>query len=117
MKESDDDLRTAFQRWRTQEAEAAPCFPGIPERSRRQPAKRAVWLLPASLGAAAAGLVLLLLGFPHPAEQTLAEALPHPLLSPAEGKTSFLAGLTPKNAGFTSDFLQPTRGNSPDRLF
>ena len=117
MKEPDDDLRTAFQHWRDQEAEAAPCFPGIPERSRRQPAKRSVWLLPASFGTATAAVIVLLLRLQHPIEQTLAEALPHPLLSPAEGKTTFLAGLTPKKAGFTSDFLQPTRGNSPDRLF
>jgi hypothetical protein len=115
MNDSDDGLRSAFQRWRSQETEAAPPFPGIPKpRALRTVQRR--FPLPTSLAAAAALIVLLLTHLQRP-QLTLAEALPRPLLSLAEGNSAFLSSIPDPNTFFGSDFLQPTRNHSPQPLF
>ena len=109
----DDDLRSAFQHWRTQESQATPPFPGrSPARSlRRQPGSLPG--LPWVLAWSAAALVMLLLSISLPRRHspTLAEALPRPLLAPAEAHSKFLADFPGPDGDF-SDFLRPT-GSRP----
>lgn len=106
MNHPDDDLRSAFQHWRRQEAELAPPFPGIPEPSQARHWPRH-YLLPASLTAAAA-LVVLWLALPRTIPPTLADALPRPLLPAASAEAAFLGTPEPRQpSAFASDFLQP----------
>jgi len=109
MNGPDDDLHSAFQRWRSQEAAAASPFRGIPA---RQPARRLPLLLvPLTLGAAAVLFVLVMFSPPRPSNRSLTEILPRPLLAPSRGEDSdFLAGSAPRKRPLTSDFLLP-----PDR--
>jgi hypothetical protein len=110
MIDPDDDLRQTFQRWRAQDAEAAPAyreFPATPSASTASfPHFRPVMIL-----GVASLLVLLSLTFwfarPQPIT-TLAEALPAPLLAPPPaggfslpGPSHLLSQTSP------SDFLFP----------
>lgn len=113
MTHPDDDLRSAFQHWRTQDSQAAPAFPGrVPARSPRQP-PGSLPGLPWVLAWSAAALVILLLSISRPRHHTptLAEALPRPLLAPAEANAKFLANVPGPDRDF-SDFLRPA-GSRP----
>lgn len=104
----DDDLRSAFQHWRTQESRAVPEFRGQGSVRSRRP--QAAWSLsfPPALawGAALAMLLIAFVWVIPPRQITLAEALPRPLLAPPETPRTFLAGFPEPEGAFT-DFLQP----------
>jgi hypothetical protein len=110
MIDPDDDLRQTFQRWRTQEAEAAPAyreFPAPPSAS----AASFPYIRPVMILGVASLLVTLGLAFWLPLRRpmtTLAEALPAPLLAPPPaggfslpGPSHLLSQTSP------SDFLFP----------
>ena len=117
MNEPDDDLHSAFQHWRSQEAAAASPFRGIPIPARQ--AARRPWLLPVALTFAAAAAVLLVMFSPHrQSNSSLTEILPRSLLAPSgEDGSGFLAAPAPRKRPLTSDFLLPPGRTAVPPLF
>jgi len=100
-----DDLRQAFQDWRAQEAEAAPAIPSLARVTAKPPRRLPIW----TLATAAVVIVLGLVIMPRQPVPTLAQALPRPLLEPAQPGGLPLNGPQPLLSGGTpSDFLFPT---------
>jgi hypothetical protein len=110
MIDPDDDLRQTFQRWRTQEAEAAPAYREFPTTPSASTA-RFPHFRPGMILGVATLLVLLGLAFWLPLRRpmtTLAEALPAPLLDPPPaGGFSLLGPSHLLSQTSPSDFLFP----------
>lgn len=114
MNQSDDDLRRAFQEWRTQEAQAAPAPPRLiqaPARPRTRPA----WVVPLSAAAAVLTVAILLTRLEVRPPKTLAETIPSPWFQPATPE-GFQLAPRPLFPSAPSDFLLPQSTTNPPHL-